>query len=152
MYMPMQNMCGNYTVTDDKRDPSKVYALDFPTIIAPGATNVGSVWAISAETGRTVWKHEQRAGMLSLVATGGGLLLGGDANGRFKAFDERNGRVLWETNLGSPVSGYPITFAVDGKQYVAVATGPSGEASSTLRLTPELRPSTTTQVVVFALP
>ena len=74
------------------------------------------------------------------------------ANGRFKAFDERNGRVLWETNLGSPVSGYPITFAVDGKQYVAVATGPSGEANSTLRLTPELRPSSTTQVVVFALP
>jgi len=46
----------------------------------------------------------------------------------------------------------PITFAVDGKQYVAVATGPSGEASSTLRLTPELKPSATTQVVVFALP
>ena len=42
--------------------------------------------------------------------------------------------------------------APDGKQYVAVATGPSGEATSTLRLTPELRPSTTTQVVVFALP
>ena len=94
MYVPMQNMCGNYTVNTDKRDPSKVYALDFPTIIAPGATNVGTVWAISAETGRTMWKHEQRAGMLSLVATGGGLILGGDANGRFKAFDERNGRVL----------------------------------------------------------
>ena len=52
----------------------------------------------------------------------------------------------------SPVSGYPITFAVDGKQYIAVATGPSGEATSTLRLTPELKPSATTQVVVFALP
>jgi alcohol dehydrogenase (cytochrome c) len=50
------------------------------------------------------------------------------------------------------VSGYPITFSVEGKQYVAVATGPSGEANSTLRLTPELRPSATTQVVVFALP
>ena len=152
MYVPMQNMCGNYTVNTDKRDPSKVYGLDFPTIIAPGATNVGTVWAISAETGRTVWKHEQRAGMLSLVATGGGVIFGGDANGRFKAFDERNGRVLWETNLGSPVSGYPVTFSVDGKQYVAVATGTSGEASATLRLTPELRPSTTSQVVVFALP
>ncbi len=152
MYVPMQNMCGNYTVNTDKRDPSKVYGLDFPTIIAPGATNVGTVWAISAETGRTVWKHEQRAGMLSLVATGGGVIFGGDANGRFKAFDERTGRVLWETNLGSPVSGYPVTFSVEGKQYVAVATGPSGEATSTLRLTPELRPSTTTQVVVFALP
>ena len=65
------------------------------------------MWAISAETGKTVWKHEQRAGMLSLVATGGGLVFGGDANGRFRAFDDRNGKVLWEVNLGSPVSGYP---------------------------------------------
>ena len=90
--------------------------------------------------------------MLWLVATGGGLVLGGDANGRFRAFDDRSGKVLWETNLGSPVSGYPITFAVDGKQYVAVATGNSGVASSTLRVTPELKPSAAGQVFVFALP
>ena len=100
MFMPMQNMCGNYTTTTDKRDPSKVYGLDFPTIIAPGATKVGTVWAISAETGRTMWKYEQRAGVLSLVATAGGLVFGGDANGRFRALDERTGKVLWETNLG----------------------------------------------------
>jgi alcohol dehydrogenase (cytochrome c) len=152
MFQPMQNLCANMTVTIDKRDPSKVYGLDFPAIPAPGADKLGSVWAISAETGRTVWKHEQRAGMLSLVATGGGLVFGGDANGRFKAFDDRTGRVVWETNLGSPVSGYPVTFAVDGKQYVAVATGPSGVATSTLRLTPELKPSNAGQVYVFALP
>ena len=90
--------------------------------------------------------------MFSLVATGGGLVFGGDASGRFRAFDERSGRVLWETNLGAPVSGYPITFAVEGKQYVAVATGPSGVASATLRVTPEIRPSSTGQVFVFALP
>ena len=46
--------------------------------LAPGAKNVGIVWAISAETGKTTWKHEQRAGMMSLVATGGGLVFGGD--------------------------------------------------------------------------
>jgi len=152
MYMPMQNLCGNFTTTTDRRDPSKVYGLDFPTIAAPGTDKIGAVWAISVETGRTLWKHEQRAGVLSLVATAGGLVLGGDANGRFRAFDDRNGRVLWETNLGAPVSGYPIAFAVDGKQYVAVATGPSGVATTTLRLTPELRPSTTGQMYVFALP
>ena len=68
------------------------------------------------------------------------------------AFDDRTGKVVWETNLGSPVSGYPITFAVDGKQYVAVATGPSGVATATLRLTPELKPSNAGQMYVFALP
>ena len=75
--------------------------------IAPGTDKVGTVWAISAETGQTLWKYEQRAGMLSLVATGGGLVFGGDANGRFRAFDDTTGKVLWEMNLGSPVSGYP---------------------------------------------
>jgi PQQ-dependent dehydrogenase (methanol/ethanol family) len=152
MYVPMQNLCGNYTVNTDKRDPSKVYGLDFPTIIAPGTDKVGSIWAISAETGKTVWKYEQRAGMLSVVTTAGGLVLGGDANGRFRAFDDRSGKVLWETNLGAPVSGYPVVFAVDGKQYVAVATGNSGVATSTLRVTPELKPSAAAQVFVFGLP
>jgi len=152
MYMPMQNLCGNFTTNTDKRDPSKVYGLDFPTIIAPGTDKVGAVWAISAETGKTLWKYEQRAGVFSLVATAGGLVFGGDANGRFRAFDERSGKVLWETNLGAPVSGYPITFAVDGKQYISVATGPSGVANATLRVTPEIKPSTTGQVFVFALP
>ena len=116
MYMPMQNLCGNFTTNTDKRDPSKVYGLDFPTIIAPGTDKVGAIWAISVDTGKTLWKYEQRAGVFSLVSTGGGLVFGGDANGRFRAFDERSGKVLWETNLGAPVSGYPITFAVDGKQ------------------------------------
>ena len=90
--------------------------------------------------------------MLSLVATGGGLVFGGDANGRFKAFHDRTGKTLWEVNLGSPVSGYPITFAVGGKQYVAVSTGPSLVAGGAAGLTPELRQGAANQMFVFALP
>jgi alcohol dehydrogenase (cytochrome c) len=99
-----------------------------------------------------MWKHEQRAGMMSLVATGGGLVFGGDANGRFKALDDRTGKVLWDVNLGSMVSGYPISFAVDGKQYVAVMTGPSLVANSTSRVAPELTQGNAPNVFVFALP
>jgi alcohol dehydrogenase (cytochrome c) len=153
MYYPLQNMCMNATTTVDTRDPSKVYGLDMPGVIAPGAkNNVGTVWAISAETGKTVWKHEERAGALSLVATGGGLVFGGDANGRFRAFDDRSGKVLWEVNLGSPVSGFPVTFAVNGKQYVAVTTGPSLVAGSDNRIASELKPGNAANVFVFALP
>ena len=90
--------------------------------------------------------------MMSLVATGGGLVFGGDANGRFKALDDKTGKVLWEMNLGSPVSGYPITFAVDGKQYVAVITGPSLVANSDRRLAPELMQGNAPNVFVFSLP
>jgi alcohol dehydrogenase (cytochrome c) len=152
MYMPLQNMCMTATTTTDTRDPSKVYGLQMNQQISIGTANVGTVWGISVETGQTSWKHEQRAGALALAATGGGLVFGGDANGRFKAFDDRSGTVLWEVNLGAPVSGFPVTFAVDGKQYVAVGTGPSLVAGSAARLTPELRPGSNANLFVFALP
>jgi PQQ-dependent dehydrogenase (methanol/ethanol family) len=152
MYMPMQNMCMDAVTRTDQRDPSLVYGINMPNRFAPGADKVGTVWAISAETGKATWKHEQRAGMLSLVATGGRLVFGGDANGHFKAFDDTTGKQLWEVNLGSPVSGFPIAFAVDGKQYMAVATGPSLVANASARLTPELRPSNSARIFVFALP
>jgi hypothetical protein len=44
------------------------------SIIAPGTDKVGAVWAISLETGKTLWKYDQRAGVFSLVSTGGGLV------------------------------------------------------------------------------
>jgi PQQ-dependent dehydrogenase (methanol/ethanol family) len=152
MYMPMQNMCMTATTTTDKPDPKLVYGINMKQEFAIGADKVGTVWAISAETGQTVWKHEQRAGTMSLAATGGGLVFGGDVNGRFRALDDKTGKVLWETNLGSPVSGFPVTFAVGGKQYVAVTTGASLVANSSGRLTPELRPANAANVFVFALP
>jgi alcohol dehydrogenase (cytochrome c) len=152
MFFPLQNTCMNATTTVDTRDPARVYGLSMPVIPVPGNDNIGSVWAISVETGRTLWKYEQRAGVLPLLATGGGLIFGGDANGRFRAFDDRTGKVLWEINLGAPVSGFPMAFAVDGKQYVAVTTGNSLVSGSVNRLTPELRPSGAANVFVFALP
>ena len=138
--------------TVDTRDPSKVYGLTMLPQLAPGATMVGTVWAISAETGLTTWKYEQPAGMMSLAATAGGLVFGGDANGRFKALDDRTGKVLWDVNLGSMVSGYPITFGVDGKQYVAVITGPSLVANSNARVASDLMQGSAPNVFVFSLP
>ena len=89
---------------------------------------------------------------MSLVTTGGGLVFGGDVNGRFRALDQETGEVLWEINLGSPVTGFPISFAVDGRQYVAVSTGNAGTASGFIRLTPKIRPSAGNNLFVFALP
>jgi alcohol dehydrogenase (cytochrome c) len=120
--------------------------------LAPGADKVGTVFAVSVETGQNVWKHEQRAGTMSLAATGGGLVLGGDVEGRFRAYDDKTGKILWETNLESPVSGFPVSFAVGGKQYVAVTTGPSLVANSDLRMTPELKIGNAANLFVFALP
>jgi alcohol dehydrogenase (cytochrome c) len=152
MFFPLQNTCMTSTPTLNRPSPDSLYGLSNVNQIAPNRTNVGSLHAISVETGETLWTYEQRAGMLSLLSTAGGLLFGGDTNGRFRAFDQRTGRVLWEVNLGSPISGYPVSFAVDGKQYVAVSTGSSLTAMGANRLTPELKPSLGNNLFVFALP
>ena len=150
MYFPLRNACQRLLTTTEGGNTT--YALAARHQLAPGTDQLGTVRAISVETGRTGWLYEQRAATMSLVATGGGLLFGGDTNGRFRAFDQNTGTILWEINLGSPVSGYPITFAVDGRQYVAVSTGTAGNASINLRMTPELRPSAGNNLFVFALP
>ena len=159
MYYPLRNSCANMlatgnfeserarALTEGGQGGLAIYQLAARHQITPGTDNLGTVRAVSAETGRTEWLFETRAGTMSVVATGGGLIFGGDANGRFRAFDHETGEVLWEINLGSSVSGYPISFSVDGKQYIAVNTG-GGQPS----MTPELRPSRGTNLFVFALP
>ena len=117
-----------------------IYALAVRNQIAPGTDQVGTVQAISAETGEITWVYEQRAVTTSLVATGGGLVFGGDGNGRFRALDHETGEVLWEINLGSPVTGFPITYAVDGRQYVAVSTGTAATVNGHMLLTPGAPP------------
>ncbi len=146
MYMPLRNVCARMLATTENE--ANIYALTWRAEIAPGTDQVGTVQAISAETGAITWVHEQRPATMSLVTTGGGLVFGGDVNGRFRAFDDTTGAVLWEINLGSSVSGFPISYAVDGRQYVAVSTG----SQRFLDLTPELRPSVGNNLFVFALP
>ena len=151
MYMPLRNVCSRMRAMaepDEQDEARRLYAIAWRPEIAPGTDQVGSVQAISAETGRVVWNYQQRAATMALAATGGGLVFGGDVNGRFRAFDDRTGEILWEINLGSPISGFPITYAVDGRQYVAISTG----FGRFLDLTPELRPSANNNLFIFALP
>lgn len=152
MYYPLQNTCGTITALPEQPWTTSPYDIRWKTQITPGADKVGTLQAINVETGRITWKHERRAGMMSLVATGGGLIFGGDTNGHFMAFDQENGKVLWEVNLGSPVTGYPITYSANGKQYVAVSTGNSLVSSGLNTLLPELHPSNASNIVVFAVP
>jgi alcohol dehydrogenase (cytochrome c) len=151
MYYPLQNTCMMAAAMEVKPFTTSPYAFRSKAQITPGTDKVGTVQAISAETGKINWKFEQRSGMMSLVATGGGLLFGGDTVGHFYALDQDSGKVLWSVNLGSPVTGYPITYAVNGKQYVAVSTGNSLVSSGLNTLTPELHPSNASNVFVFAL-
>ena len=110
MYFPLQNTCGTVTALD--KALVRHSKASQPQHDHAGHRQDRTVQAISVETGRINVENERRAGMMSLVATGGGLVFGGDTNGHFLALDQETGKVLWELNLGSPVTGYPISYAV----------------------------------------
>ncbi len=117
------------------------------------AGKVGRLAAVSASTGELLWTYDQRAGIGSVLTTAGGLVFAGDFYRHFRAFDAETGKVLWELPLSGPVTGYPISYAVDGKQYVAVGAGSgTGGQRHIGQLYPELRPPEGSNILmVFAL-
>ena len=125
--------------------------------VAEAVADLNTVFATTArprETRLPVRTPRESARLLYDDAASGlrvGLLFGGDVNRRFRAFDQKSGKVLWETNLGAPVAGYPISYAVDGKQYILASTGGSLSAGGLNALTPEIKPGTSNAIFVFAL-
>ena len=95
--------------------------------------NLGKVGAYHADTLEEVWSHQQRASLhTGTISTAGGLVFVGDLDRRFKAFDIETGEILWQTRLGTSVQGHPVSFAIDGKQYIAVTTALGGTSPRTV--------------------
>ena len=97
------------------------------------------------------WKCSAEA----TISTAGGVAFVGDLNRMFRAFDVKTGKIHWETRLGTSVQGFPFTFTVGSRQYVAVPTGLGGGSP---RLVPSVLagdvkyPSNGNALYVFALP
>jgi alcohol dehydrogenase (cytochrome c) len=158
LYMPLNEYCAN--TTPSPLDPGLAYTgggrAIFARVMVPNSDgNVGRLDAIRLVDQTTVWSYRQRAPSTSAVLpTGGGLVFAGDIDRYFRALDETTGKVLWQVRANNMVNSFPITYSVNGKQYVAVAAGSgSGLARSLSTLVPEMHnPDGGSTLWVFALP
>ena len=120
---------------------------------------LGEFQALDIRTGETLWKQRRRAPYnTAALTTAGGLVFIGDWERYVFAYDARNGAQLWQSRLSTMANGYPITYAVDGTQYIAFGAGsPLGGSSWTsllpADLIPEMKnPRTGNAIFVYALP
>jgi len=104
----------------------------------------GPLVAVDVNTGKIAWQYKAPQPLIGgALATGGNLVFMGEGNGWFDAFDARNGDLLWRYQLGAGVNAPPITYQVNGEQYIAVAAGgnfqlgyPYGDAVAIFKLKP----------------
>ncbi len=96
--------------------------------VEPAGERTGWLTSVDAATGRIRWKYHSPDAMVGAVTTtGGGLVFAGELTGDFIALDADSGEVLYRFNTGGAIGGGVVSYAVDGRQYVAVASGrPSG--------------------------
>ena len=84
----------------------------------------GAVRAFHPVTAEKVWEHRLfRPVWAGLLSTAGGLVFAGGSGGFFKALDSESGEELWRINLGASILASPMTYEVNGRQLVAVASG-----------------------------
>lgn len=88
---------------------------------------IGALRAVDPASGKIVWEYRNHAPLWGgVLATGGGLVFAGTPEGYLKAFDAKTGKELWAFQTGSGVVAPPVTWEMDGEQYVAVASGWGG--------------------------
>jgi alcohol dehydrogenase (cytochrome c) len=120
-----------------------------------GDGNYGRLQALDLATRKPLWTVRMHAPVTSgVLATSGGVVFAATYDRVFHAYDAASGKQLWQARLNDASSSSPISYAVDGKQYIAITVGAGVHASSFDALLPELKspPNRGAALWVFSLP
>lgn len=118
MHMPVR-----YTLHETPASNGKL-AIRYTTSEPIDEPKWGLLSSIDLQTGKIRWQQKTAEPMVGgVLATAGGLLFTGEGNGSFDAYDTANGKLLWQYQAEAGVNAPPITYQIDGVQYVAVAAG-----------------------------
>jgi alcohol dehydrogenase (cytochrome c) len=150
LYIPTLSNCA--TITIDREKHTKERGWNGGNVNAPERreSDLKAADPLSGEVKRSV--HLRYPNFSGTLSTGGGLVFLALLDGTVAAFDDTTLEQLWKTNVGSGFSAPPMTFEANGKQYVAIVSGPSPVARAMLVNTPELRDQRSAVVLyVFAL-
>ena len=101
--------------------------VDYTTAEPAKEPTSGTLTALDLQhEGKILWQQKTPQPLVGgVVATAGGLVFTGEGNGQFDAYEASSGKLLWTFNCGAGVNAPPVTYAIEGKQYVVVAAGGS---------------------------
>ena len=137
IYIPALTACVDIAIDREKHNKEKGWNGGLSTTTERWESNLTAVDPLTGEVKKSVHlKYPNYSGTLS---TAGGLVFLALLDGTIAAFDENTLDELWKVNVGAGFSAPPMTFEVNGKQYIAIASGSSTAARAKLVNTPELR-------------
>lgn len=131
LYIPANdNVCSTMVGEEIEYSPGRTFIGRATSdnggfFVRPGTDHIGELQAWNVDTGERVWTQtfaSQNWG--PVLSTAGNIVFMGGTNDRyFRAFDARSGEVLWQQRTNSGITGVPVTYELDGKQYIAVQSG-----------------------------
>lgn len=125
VYIPTMNLCMDMEgIQEDYKRGQFYLSVNFDLgKMGPGGHGGGlKAWDPVAQ--KTVWMNKNSLPFNGgTMTTASGLVFAGDIQGMFRAFDGKTGKELWKFNTGSGITAAPMTYTIDGKQYVAVVSG-----------------------------
>ena len=125
VYMTTNNMCMDMEgIQSEYKRGTMWLGVNFDLGKAGPGGHLGGFKAYDPVAQKTVWMNNDELPFGGgAMTTAGGLVFHGDIKGWFKALDAKTGKTLWKFNTGSGISAAPMTYTLDGKQYVAVVSG-----------------------------